>query len=285
MAQPAVSSAFVAAPGARLYVESAGDRSRPVLLFIHAGIAHCAMWDPQFDEFARDHFVIRYDTRGFGKTDTTDMAFSNRQDVIAVLDHFGVDKAVLIGCSRGGQIALDTTLEFPERVRALVSVCGGISGFAFEPDPSHPLFEITSRLFAEAEAAEEAGEWERLTQLEARIWADGLGQPEGRCGAEARDKVIAMCRFNYARLTPAGQPIQLDPPAAGRLKEVRAPALIVLGELDTPATQLMAQAMHAGISNAQLATLSNTAHVPSMEWPDAFNVMLREFLDALVGGS
>ena len=156
MTQLAVSSAFVEAPGAQLYVESAGDRRRPVLLFIHAGIAHSAMWEPQFAEFARDHFVIRYDTRGFGKTETTNVAFSNRQDAIAVLDHFGVDKAVLIGCSRGGQIALDATIEFSDRVRALVSVCGGISGFAFEPDTSHPLFEITSQLFAEAEEAEEA---------------------------------------------------------------------------------------------------------------------------------
>ncbi len=281
MSQPAVSDAFVAMPGARLHVESAGDRRQPALLFIHAGIAHSAMWDPQFAEFARDYFVIRYDTRGFGKTDTTDVAFSNRQDVIAVLDHFGVDKATLIGCSRGGQIALDTTLEFPDRVRALVSVCGGVSGFAFEPDPGHPLFEITSRLFAEAEHAEEAGDWERVTQLEARIWADGLGQPEGRCRAEARDKVVAMCRFNYARLTAPGQPIQLDPPAAGRLDAVRAPALIVLGELDTPATQLMARAMHTSIPNSQLEVISNSAHVPSLEWPDAFNAILRLFLASL----
>ncbi len=281
MTEPAISNVFVAVPGAQLYVESAGDRRRPVLLFIHAGIAHSAMWDPQFAEFARDHFVIRFDTRGFGKTNTTDVAFSNRLDAVAVLDHFGVDKAVLIGCSRGGQIALDTTLEFPDRVRALVSVCGGVSGFAFEPDPSHPLFEITSRLFAEAEAAEEASDWERLTQLEARIWADGLGQPEGRCRAQARDNVISMCRFNYARLTPAGQPIQLNPPAAGRLSQVHAPTLIVLGELDTPATQIMAQAMARSIPNAQLTIVPNSAHVPSMEWPDAFNAILRTFLNAL----
>src|SRR2546421_8761630 len=80
-----VETGFVKAPGARLYYEAAG-RGHPLLL-IHAGVADCRMWDAQFQVFAEQFRVVRYDTRGFGKSLTEDVSFSNRQDVSDLLDH------------------------------------------------------------------------------------------------------------------------------------------------------------------------------------------------------
>ncbi len=77
------------------------------MLFVHAGVATRAMWDPQFDDLAADHFVIRYDTRGYGESRGEDEEFADRHDVLAVLDAVGVDRATVIGASRGGRIALD----------------------------------------------------------------------------------------------------------------------------------------------------------------------------------
>ena len=59
--------------------------------------------------------VIRHDTRGFGETETDAVAFSNRADVAALLDELGVDRAHVVGLSRGGAIALDFALEYPDR--------------------------------------------------------------------------------------------------------------------------------------------------------------------------
>ena len=97
-----------------LYYEVAGQ-GHPLLL-IHAGVADCRMWDAQLDEFTRRFSVIRFDARGYGRSRTEDTLFSNRQDILDLLDHLGVDKTHLIGVSRGGQIAIDFTLEHPERV-------------------------------------------------------------------------------------------------------------------------------------------------------------------------
>src|SRR4051812_46542248 len=93
---------------AKLYYEVAGQGRAFVML--HAGIAHSAMWDPQFEHFARHYRVIRYDQRGFGKTVTRTKKFDRRADLLALLDHLDVERAIVMGCSMGGGIALDFTL-------------------------------------------------------------------------------------------------------------------------------------------------------------------------------
>ena len=98
------------------------------------------MWDEQVPAFAERYQVIRYDTRGFGRTETEEVEFTNRGDAASVLDHVGASSAYVVGQSRGGMIALDLTLDQPDRVDALVSAAGGIGGY--EPE----LPEGSSRL-------------------------------------------------------------------------------------------------------------------------------------------
>ncbi len=123
----------------------------PVVL-IHAGIANLRMWDEQVPALADSYRVIRYDTRGFGRTETEDVPFSNRADIAALLDHLGEESAHLVGISRAGQIALDFALESPERVRSLVVATGGISGYD-APDDDSSLCEQAEKLW-------EAKDWE-----------------------------------------------------------------------------------------------------------------------------
>ncbi len=272
----------IAVPGASLFCESYGDPQNPTLVFVHAGVADRTMWDPQIDVFATDYFVIRYDTRGFGKTETTDTVFSNRQDLIAVLDYFEIPEAVLVGCSRAGTIVLDTTIEFPGRVRGLVWVCGGLSGGSYTPDPTDPRDAVAEALFAEAEALEAQRDWQRLAALEVQIWADGLAQPAGRCRADVREKMREMCLSNYKADWSRGTSLPLAPPAADRLADVKAPTLIVLGDLDERSTELAAKTLAASIAGAQLEIMPGTAHVPSMEKPEVFNRLLLAFLQKVL---
>jgi pimeloyl-ACP methyl ester carboxylesterase len=117
---------FLETDGARIHyeVEGSGD---PVL-FIHAGIANLRMWDDQAAALLDRYRVIRYDTRGYGETETEAVSFSNRADAAAVLDHLGEASAHVVGLSRGAVISLDFTLERPDRVRSLTVAAGGISG-------------------------------------------------------------------------------------------------------------------------------------------------------------
>jgi len=110
-------SGTIDVPGARLYYEVAG--SGPAVVLIHAGVANLRMWDAQVEALAPRYRVIRYDTRGFGRTANEDVEFSNRDDLRAVLEHVGVPRATVLGISRGGHIAIDFTLDSPDRVEAL----------------------------------------------------------------------------------------------------------------------------------------------------------------------
>ncbi len=268
---------FVNVPGAQLYYEDSGDVDKPALLFIHAGIADSRMWQPQVEYFSNDYCVVRYDTRGYGKTLTQDVEFSNRADAIAVLDHLGIDKAVLIGCSRGGQIVIDTALEHPDRVLALVPVCAGLSGYNFQPSGSDKD-AATGELFEQMELAESVKDFERLIDLEVRLWADGAGQPAGRAPAHVRELMRDMIATAYRSAQPEGRAIPLEPPAAERLHEIKVPTLVIAGALDTSAVLEMADFMEQHIAGAQKMIFEGTAHVPSMEFPESFNQVLSRFL-------
>src|SRR5918998_5283262 len=113
--------------GARIYYEV--DGSGEPLLMVHAGVANLRMWDDQVGALRESYRVIRYDTRGFGRTETDAVEFSNRADLAALLAHLGEGSAHLVGLSRAGSIALDFALEHADRVRSLTVAAGGVSGY------------------------------------------------------------------------------------------------------------------------------------------------------------
>ena len=96
----------VAVPGGTLNVVDEGEG--PPILLLHAGVADLRAWDDVVPHLTRaGHRVIRYDIRGLGRSITEDVEFSHRADLRAVLHAVGVERAVLVGNSKGGQIAID----------------------------------------------------------------------------------------------------------------------------------------------------------------------------------
>ncbi len=93
--------------GASFWAESLGSKNDPALILIHSGIATARMWDPIVAALSGDHHVIRYDCREFGRTTTENVVFSDVDDLLAVMAGTGVERATLIGASRGGGIAVD----------------------------------------------------------------------------------------------------------------------------------------------------------------------------------
>jgi pimeloyl-ACP methyl ester carboxylesterase len=234
------------------------------------------MWDPQWDALVARHRVVRYDLRGFGRSDVEATTFSNRADLVAVMDAAGLDRAVLVGASRAGAIVIDTALEFPDRVSGIVWVCGGLNGSDAGSTPEEEA------AFARSEALEEAGEWQALADTDVEIWVDGIGQPAGRAPAAAREAVRRMAYETYVQGKAYGDPIQLDPPAAQRLGELRVPLLAIVGRFDERATAENADRLVAAVPGARRVDV-DTAHVPSLERPAWFTETLLAFL-AGVGG-
>ena len=120
LGSPVMNSGYVDVPGGKLYYDAIGE-GQP-LVMIHDGLLHRKTWDYQFAKFQKYHRVIRYDRRGYGESSAPEGPYSNEDDLLRVLDRFGLERAVLMGMSSGGGLAIDFALAHPERVKSLVLV-------------------------------------------------------------------------------------------------------------------------------------------------------------------
>ena len=266
---------FVPVYKGHLYYEVAG--SGRSILFIHAGVASCSMWDDQFSLFSQSHQVIRYDTRGFGKSHTETTEFSNRQDILDLFNYLGIEKSVVIGISRGGQIAIDFTIEHPEYVSALIAIAAGVSGLDFQPgDDEKARHEF--ELFNHADELWEKKAFDELADLEVHIWADGPSQPVGRASPQIREYIHKIVLANYNRPDGKPTPIPLNPPAADRLGEIHVPTLILVGEFDTSSTLATADKLEQEIPGSRKVIFPETAHMLPMEQSQKFNEVVLNFL-------
>jgi pimeloyl-ACP methyl ester carboxylesterase len=263
-------SGFVETNGARIYYEA--DGSGHPLVLVHAGIANLRMWDEQVPIFARHYRVIRYDTRGWGRTETEQVEFSNRADLAAVLDHLGEQSAFLLGLSRGGSIVLDFALDYPERTDALIVAAGGVGGFETEESPEEEA------IWQEAERHEQAHDWAWLADFETRFWVDGASQPAGRADPAIRARVHDWILTTYEAEKNEGKPQRMDPPAAGRLADLRAPTLVMVGDLDERSTQLSCRHLAEAVPGARLELFRGAAHMLNLEQPEHFNRLVLDFL-------
>ena len=111
-------------PGGELYAVADGDG--PPIVLLHAGVVDSRVWEPFVPLLTSAGYrAIRYDARGFGRSMTEDVEFRRVDDLLAVLDAFGAERAALVGNSQGGQIALDLAVTHPDRVAALVQLASG----------------------------------------------------------------------------------------------------------------------------------------------------------------
>jgi 3-oxoadipate enol-lactonase len=267
---------FIEVPGGSLYAVSEG--AGPPIVLMHAAIVDHRAWDAMIPGLvAAGLRVVRYDYRAFGRSTTDDVNFSNRADLLAVLDAFGISRAALVGNSRGGQIAIDTAIEFPERVVAVVGVGAGLGGFDVQPTPEElAIFEEGERLESAAEPDVEA-----IVDLDVRVWVDGPGQAFDRVDSAIREAVRAMDRPLHAPGRVRGRPIVLDPAANDRLGDLRCPVLAVAGAFDVSDVVQTAQRLEAAAPNARAVVWPDVAHMIGMEAPDRLNALIVEFLAPL----
>jgi len=264
---------LVPVPGARLHVLDDGEG--PAILLLHAGIVDARAWDPLVPLLvAAGYRAIRYDARGYGLSEEEDVEFSSRADAIAVLDALGVGRVCLVGNSRGGQIAVDTAVEFPERVAALVTIGANIGGYEPEPTPEE------AALFERMEALEEGDDPVATADFDVRLWVDGAGQPETRVPSELRETVRAM-DLEIAVRPQVGRPIPLAPPAAEQLDRLTMPIVAIAGALDVSDIEPTARHLEAVCVDARAVVVPDVAHLVAMEAPELTAELIVELLRPL----
>jgi len=264
----------MAVPGATIAYDVAGPPDAPAVLFVHAGVATRAMWDPQFDALAADRRVVRYDTRGYGESPGEAVAYSEVDDLLRVLDAAEVERAVLVGASRGGRFALDAALAHPDRVCGLVLIGADPSGMT---DDDIDYTENERELERAMDAAEAAEDVDALVRIEVQLWDLGPERDSDEVDPAFLERAIEL-NVGAAHWDFAGEATPPEHPAIDRLGEIAVPTLVVIGDHDVSDAKVAAELLTAGIPGAQQERFPDSAHLPSVEHPERFTSLLRDWL-------
>jgi pimeloyl-ACP methyl ester carboxylesterase len=272
-----MTTGFLDVPGGRLaYVD---EGAGPPIVLLHAGIANLRSWDAIVPFLvAPGYRVVRYDLRGFGETVTDAVSFSNRADVIALLDALGIGRAALVGNSLGGVVAFDTAVEFPERFVAVIGVAAGLGGY--ESTVASPE-EIATYEALDALEFAEPQDVPAIADGMVRFWVDGLGQSPDRVPSAIREAIREQQTDILRPDRINGEPIPLDPRAEARLSALTMPILAVAGMLDGSEMTDTARHLEATAPNARAVIWDDVAHMIGMEQPERLATLIDEFLAPL----
>ncbi|MFT3996095.1 MAG: class A beta-lactamase-related serine hydrolase [Asticcacaulis sp.] len=255
-------------PGARLYYEEAGQ-GEPLIL-IHGHSLDRRMWDDQWQVFARRYRVIRYDLRGYGRSSLPDEAspFLHAEDLKALMDHLGIERARLAGLSLGGFVATDFLALYPHRV--VKAVVAGANLYDM-PGPHTPWTkEGIERRRTEIAALKKEGQ----TAFKRRWYAqlvDNAGAGRERLRAPLWAMIDEWQMWQPLHIEPR---LLLGRSAKPHLLAAKpqAPVLILRGDRERAGFSL------TDLVRAQVHVIPDCGHLSNMDRPAAFNRAVLSFL-------
>ncbi|GAA2795642.1 alpha/beta hydrolase [Kitasatospora sp. CM 4170] len=247
--------------GGEVWADDSGGEGLPLVL-LHPGVGDSTVWDPILPALTARHRVIRYDVRGYGRSPAPTVAYSQVEDLASVLDHFGLERVVLVGSSMGGATSISLALEAPARVAGLALVVPGVTGYDGLVPPG--FFQEMERLVAEQDM-------DGIVRLGMGIWGRaGGGTPETDPAVAAQFASVLPAWFGNVGFQGT------DAPAFDRLGELSPPTLLALGELDQREVVRCNEEMAARIPGCRLVRLAGSDHYPTLREPDTVVRLIEE---------
>ena len=276
-------SQFIDLNNLRVHYKKAGE-GEPAFVLLHGFASSTYTWNRVLPEFAKRGATLAYDRPAFGLTarplpgewqnKNPYSPEANADLALALMDAQNMDKAILVGNSAGGAVAMDVALQNPERVQALILVDAAIYEGGGRPAWIAPLLQLP--------------QFQRLGPYLVRGIADSgieLLKTAYHDQSKLTPETIAAYRkplqtHNWDaalwQFTTAANPRQL----AARLGELKMPVLVITGDDDRVVPTANSVRLAREIPGAQLAVLSQCGHLPQEECPQAFMQAVNAFLDA-----
>ena len=247
-----------------------GPANAPVVTMSHSLATDLGMWDPTVPSLTGRFRVLRYETRGHGKTDAPKGAYTLDQlaeDALALLKALGIARTHWVGLSMGGMIGQTLALKAPQ-VFASLSLCDTSSRIPVE---------AKSQWQDRIKTAETQG-MEPLVEPTLARW---FTEPFRKSRKDVVDRVATMIRTTptagYAGCCHAISALDLT----DKIGAIKIPTIAIVGE-DDPGTPVAAhRVIHEKIAGSKLTIIPSAAHLANMEQPDAFNAALTGFLSSV----
>ncbi|XDZ66735.1 3-oxoadipate enol-lactonase [Alphaproteobacteria bacterium LSUCC0684] len=242
-----------------------GDATAPVVMLSNSLMSAYGMWDDQITALTDYFQVLRYDTRGHGRTDAPEGPYSIElfvDDAIALLDNLEIEQVHFVGLSMGGFIGQLIAVRHPERILSL-TLCDTA---CVMPPPSlwDDRIQIAERDGIEALIEATLGRW--------------FTAPFRQRDPEAIQKIIDMIRATPVKgYINCARAIR-DMNQCAMLKDIKAPTNIIVGDCDPACPVSAAETLKAGIKGSRMVILKDAAHLPNIEKRDEFNEAFVGFL-------
>jgi pimeloyl-ACP methyl ester carboxylesterase len=269
--------------GVKLYVETVG--SGTPIVFVHEYAGDYRSWEPQVRYFCRQHRCITYSQRGYPPSDVpSDPArYSQaiaRDDVIAVMDALGIDKAHVVGHSMGGYTALHVGIRYPQRCLSVTAAgCGwGSAPDAEKREAMKTLAAETGKMFAEEGIVAAAAKYADAPMRQAFKHKDLRGWSEfARMLAEHSAEGHALTMLNLQLKRPTLWEMEAE------LKQFSVPLLVIVGDEDDLCLDGSLFIKRTAPA-AALLVLPRSGHTINSEEPAAVNAALAELFAAAEAG-
>ncbi|HVT70850.1 MAG TPA: alpha/beta hydrolase [Trebonia sp.] len=260
-----MTSTMVRVDGGEVWADDSGGDGPPLVL-LHPGVGDSGFWAPVLPALTAAYRVIRYDARGFGRSPAPTVKYTLYDDLVAVLDHYGLDRVAIAGCSQGGGTGLVLAVEQPERLAALVLLCPGVPGYPWADEPGRD---------AEHDRAAAAGDVDALAAYMGKVWAAGAGgiTPE----------VLGQLRSAARADLAIGDLKQPGPPAWDRLESVGVPTALVVGDADYPPLVEVDKLAAARIPGCELTVVPGMDHLPALREPALVTRVITQTLGRAAG--
>ena len=278
-------SHFLDVNGFKVHYRLAGT-GKPLVVLLHGSFLSIRSWRLVFDRLAEIVTVVAFDRPGFGLTSrplpskVNGVSYTPEAQsdlVIALMKKLGFNKAVLVGNSTGGTMALLTALRYPEHVDGLVLAGAMIySGYATSEVPSFmkPVMKAMTPIFSRLMKF-------LITRLYDRN-IRGFWYNKERLGSDVlsafrSDLMIGDWSRAFWELFLETHHLRLDE----RLKTMSKPSLVITGKHDLTVKTEESILLARELPNAELAVIPDCGHLPQEEQPEAFVLEVRKFLQTM----
>lgn len=260
-----ITNCFAEVNGTRIYYEMIGEGD--ALVLIHSGYTDLRLWDDQFKLFGKHFKVIRYDIRGFGRSNKPSKQFSHYEDLKSLLNYLGIEKAHLVGVSMGGSIAIDFTLQYPDLVKDLVLSGSSLNGYLYANDEASSQRDLAGMsIIKRDENFNQSVEF----MLNDPMWRQSNLKTRQRLKNMFIDTSLEWVLDDLVQIG--------KPHASERLFEIRKRTLLIVGTEDSLPIREIAGVLESGIISAKKITINGTGHLPNLDKPIEFNQIVLDFL-------
>ena len=240
----------------KIWYEECGAANPISVVLLHDGLVHSITWDGVWAPLCSKYHVVRYDRRGYGRSEPSKSPFVPEEDLFKIMRQVHMVRAIVVGNSSGGGLALDFALAHPEIVEGLFLIGPVVHGMA-SSDYFNDRGSQNSAPLARNDVKAAAENWSKDRFL---IAGDDPA---------ARKQLYNALAENPQNLKYSGElEIRPSPPTAYRLSQIRVPALVLVGDADIADVFAYSGAIEAALPLAAFEVWKDTGHLIQIQRPE-----------------